>query len=324
MPSSPTSAPITHGTPQLPSSPPPSVVAPQEAMPMATPMASTIVQLTTPLMGGLFLSLKDEYAAWTGGKPNCDLMGLDPSAPMSMHSPNRICPMYTISQVKGYNLQIEGLETKLAPKDSNFLDFTILVFDHLKNMGMDMISDRTDPLKPSNMVSVVKNFAHFSLEYIEAESTSLKSKLDDYDVQNNEVAVCFLLNLLHDDLCKLIQTHKENNDSFPVVWLWLMEIFMTSSFEQYNAIKERLKKHKPSDFFAKDIVLLSQAFQTNAQELEIGGKYDHDLTLKMLQIFLMAGGDGCEAEDYPHTLCNLQDQLSMGLTKVVFRDHGGA
>ena len=188
--------------------------------------------------------------------------------------------------MKGCNLQIKGLETKLAPKDSNFLDFTILVFDHLENMGMDMVSYLLDPLEPANMDYVVKTFTHFSLEYIEKESMSLKSKkLDDYDHQNDQEVVRFLLNLLHDDLHQLIQTCKEDDDSFPVVWLWLVEIIMTSSVECYNTIKDRLKNCKPSNFPTKDIVLLSQDFQTDAQELEISGKYDHDLTLKILQIF---------------------------------------
>ena len=64
----------------------------------------TIVQLTTPIMGGLFLSSKDEYAAWTGGKPKSDWMGLDTSAPMSMCSPNQICPTY-VRHIAGERVQ---------------------------------------------------------------------------------------------------------------------------------------------------------------------------------------------------------------------------
>ena len=139
----------------------------------------TIIWLTTPIMGGLFLSSKDEYAAWTGGKPKPDWMGLNMSAPMSMCSLNQICSMYNTLQVKGYNIRIEGLETKLTLKDSNFLDFTILVFDCLKNTSMDSISYLLDPLEPSNMVSVVKNFAHSTLEYVEKETASLTTKWDE-------------------------------------------------------------------------------------------------------------------------------------------------
>ena len=313
------STPIAQGAPQPPSGPPSGPlpgVAPQQASPTASTTATTIVRPTTPIMGGLFLSSKDEYAAWTGGKPKPDWTGLDSSAPASMCSPNQIRPMYATSQVKGYNLRIEGLETKLTLKDSDFLDFITLVFDRLENTRMDSVSYLPDPLEPTNMVSVVKNFARFTLEYVQTETATLMTMWDDYDRQNDQTAVRFLLNSLHDNLCKLIQTRKESDDSFTVVWLRLVDIIMTSSVERYDAIKDRLKNHKPSDYAGEDIVLLSQDFQTDAQQLEIGGKYDHDLTLKVLQIFLMAGGDGREAEDYRHTLRNIQDDLSTALIKV--------
>ena len=136
---------------------------------------------------------------------------------------------------------------------------------------MDSVSYLPDPLEPTNVVSVVKNFACFTLEYIEKESASLTTMWDDYDHQNDQAVVRFLLNSLHDDLRKLTQTHKEDDDLFTVVWLHLMDIIMTSSVEWYDSIEDRLKAHKPSDYPGEDIVLLSQDFQTNAQELEIGG-----------------------------------------------------
>ena len=65
----------------------------------------------------------------------------------------------------------------MALKDSDFLDFTVLlVFDQLENTGMDSVSYLPDPLEPTNMVSAVKNFVHFTLEYIEKESVSLTTK----------------------------------------------------------------------------------------------------------------------------------------------------
>ena len=152
---------------------------------------------------------------------------------------------------------------------------------------------------------------------MEKESAALTTKWDEYDHQNDQAVVRFLLNSLHDDLCKLIQTHKEDDDSFTVIWLHLIDIIMMSSIEWYDLIKTRIKACKPSDYPGEDIVLLSQDFQTNAQELEIGGKYNHDLTLKILQVFLTAGGDGHEAKDYCHPLHNLQDQLSTALIKVM-------
>ena len=97
--------PITQGTPQPPSGPPSGsspAVALQQALPSASTSAMTIIQPTTPIMGGLFLSSKDEYAAWTGGKPKPDWMGLDTSAPMSMCSLNQI---HYVCHITGERLQ---------------------------------------------------------------------------------------------------------------------------------------------------------------------------------------------------------------------------
>ena len=48
------------------------------------------------------------------------------------------------------------------------------------------------------------------------------------------------------------------------------------------------------------------------------------MTVKILQIFLMAGGGGHEAEDYRPTLHNIQDQLSTGLSKVTTMERDAA
>ena len=45
-------------------------------------------------------------------------------------------------------------------------------------------------------------------------------------------------------------------------------------------------------------------------------QYDHNLTLKILMIFLLVGGDGHEANMYHHELCNLETKLNATL-KIV-------
>ena len=42
------------------------------------PSSGTSITPETPLMGGLTLVTKDEWSAWTGGKPNSSWSGLDP------------------------------------------------------------------------------------------------------------------------------------------------------------------------------------------------------------------------------------------------------
>ena len=55
--------------------------------------------------------------------------------------------------------------------------------------------------------------------------------------------------------------------------------------------------------------------------MTLASQYDHNLTLKMLQIFISAGSDGLEAEDYCHPLCTKHDELAKELETVVHVDY---
>ena len=65
-------------------------------------------------------------------------------------------------------------------------------------------------------------------------------------------------------------------------------------------------------------------FSKDALELMIAGHYDHSLTLHMLEIFLLAGGDGIGGVEFRHPLRNLKDELDAGLVAVTFKDKSAA
>ena len=56
----------------------------------------------------------------------------------------------------------------------------------------------------------------------------------------------------------------------------------------------------------EDTIQLPKDFQNDffkmmrKQEVATTGQYDHNLTLKMLQIFLLGGGNGHEGDEYQH------------------------
>ena len=61
-----------------------------------------IIHLRTPIMGGIIQSLKDEYAAWTGGKPKANWSGLDPTGVTVMRVLTQVQPTYMSSSCKAY------------------------------------------------------------------------------------------------------------------------------------------------------------------------------------------------------------------------------
>ena len=308
----------------LPPQPPPSGgTLPGVALQMASFSAQPMIP-TTPIMGGLVQSSKDEFAAWMGGKPLVDWSGLHPSSSTKLHVPTQAHPTSVSLSAKAYGYHTTGFETKFFTKDKDFMSFSRKVPRHLEDHGMDTISFLPDPLDKNKMISVVKNHARFSLEYAQVEYKKIKNSMDAYDISNHEVAMTFLCNSLDPDLEELLDTHMDEDEAFPIAWLCLMDLIVSSSINKFETIKDRIKKCLPSQYKGQDIIKLSQDFQTDAKELTIAGQYDHNLTLKILQIFLLAGGNGSEAARYHHKLCNLETKLNATLKLVATMEKSDA
>lgn len=105
-----------------------------------------------PTMGNCGKLSKDEWAAWTGGKPNHTWTDLGPKAPTEITSPNQLRPLYASSAQKGHNYRkMTGLETKFDKSD-DLLVFINSIWDHLVDAGMDSIAYLPDPVNATKMV----------------------------------------------------------------------------------------------------------------------------------------------------------------------------
>jgi hypothetical protein len=67
---------------------------------------------------------------------------------------------------------------------------------------------------------------------------------------------------------------------------------------------------------------LAAHFRKDANELTTAGQYDHNLTLGMLKIFLLAGGSG--NEDYRFPLRSVKQKLEEALLDIGFKDKEAA
>ena len=70
----------------------------------------------------------------------------------------------------------------------------------------------------------------------------------------------------------------------------------TTNIEHYKSLKEQVKACHPSQFPGQNMTTLASTFCVYAHELDNAYAYDHNLTLMMLETFLLAGGD--DNEDY--------------------------
>ncbi|KAI2488972.1 hypothetical protein MHU86_25624 [Fragilaria crotonensis] len=208
-----------------------------------------------PIMGNVVLLSKDDWSAWTGGKPLAGWIGLDPSASEELTSPNQLRPVHAGASQKGYNYRRTGLPTPFSPTCS-LVDFQNAVWDHLTDCGMDSIAYLPDPENKLLMTNVVKSHSRYTIQTakaLSAEQLMYKS--------NDRAAVKFVLSSLSPALMSKIQEKTEDSDSFHIVWLQLIKTIQSTSIERFEDLKAAIKARHPSQYAGENLKLLASDFR---------------------------------------------------------------
>jgi hypothetical protein len=146
---------------------------------------------------------------------------------------------------------------------------------------------------------------------------------DKYDHSNNDAAKAYLLDSLAVDLKTTITTELiEDDDSFHVIWLTLMNEIQTQSIERIESIKRQIKERKPQMFPGQDLMKMAVANRADALELTNAGQYEHNLSLDMLKNYLEGGGEG--NEDFRFPLRLLKMELDKELIQIGYMDKDAA
>jgi hypothetical protein len=191
------------------------------------------------------------------------------------------------------------LEIKFG-HDDDLTSFQDAVMDHLINTGMDSISYLPDPKDATKMISIITSHSHFTISSLRTHSRKLKPLFDDYDHKNDKAAKHFLLNSLSKELGGLIKKKTQDDDTFVIVWMLILQSIQSTSIEVFKEIKNRIKARHPLQYSCENLVKLGEHFVDNATLLESASQYDHNLMLHVVKIFLQAGGEGKLAEDFHH------------------------
>ena len=265
---------------------------------------------------------KDEWSAWTGGKPNSTWTGLDASVALLEHtSPNQLRPVYVSSAQKGYNFRRTGFKIPFKPAD-DLISFQNTVWEHLKDTGMDSIAYLKDPTDATKMTNVVKSHARFTVQSAKLLAEAQTPLYDRYDRTNDMAARTYLLASLSTDLSNKVSEKLDDADSFPVVWLQFLKSIQSTSIERFEDLKNNIKARLPSQYPGENLEQLAAHFRKDANELTTAGQYDHNLTLGMLKTFLLAGGSG--NEDFRFPLRSVKQKLEQALLDIGFKDKEAA
>ncbi|KAI2495417.1 hypothetical protein MHU86_19092 [Fragilaria crotonensis] len=241
-----------------------------------------------PIMGNIVSLSRDDWSAWTGGKPAPGWVGLDPAPPTtSRHQINSALSMPPPH--KGYNFRRTGMTTLFTQASS------LLLRDDER---------RQEPLR-----------------YTVATAKTLSSqqilRYDKYDKSNDLAATKFLLSSLDPALMSKIKEKMDDDDSFHVVWLQLIK-----TIERFEDLKAAIKARHPSQYAGENLEALAADYRKDARELTTAGQYDHNLTLTMLKTFLLAGGAG--NEDFRFPLRSTKQRLDQALLDIGYKEKSGA
>jgi hypothetical protein len=158
------------------------VVPPAEA----SPVGSTVTKPDKPTMGNIVSLSKDDWSAWTGGKPASGWMCLDATASDELTSPNQLRPVHASASQKGYNYRRTGMTTPFS-QTSNLVDFQNEVWDHLTDCGMDSIAYLPDPEDSLMMTNVVKSHSRYTIQTAKTLGAPQLLLYDKYDKNNDNI-----------------------------------------------------------------------------------------------------------------------------------------
>ncbi|KAI2509217.1 hypothetical protein MHU86_5227 [Fragilaria crotonensis] len=198
---------------------------------------------------------------------------------------------------KGYNFRRTGHKISFKPSD-DLISFQNVVWDHLKDTGMDSIAYLRDPTDDAKMTNVIKAHARYTVQSAKLLAEAQVQRYDKYDGPTiwQPGPIC----LLHStELSNKVTEKLDDSDSFPVVWLQFLKSIQSTSIERFEDLKAIIKARLPSQYSGENLEQLAAHFRKDANELTTAGQYDHNLTLAMLKIFLLAGGSGNEDFRFP-------------------------
>ena len=200
-----------------------------------------------PLIGGITLVTKDEWSAWTGGKTHHTWTGLDSSIALLDHtSTDQLRPIYVSAAQKGYNFRRTGHKISFKPSD-DLISFQNVVWEHLKDTGLDSIAYLKDPTDHIMMTNVIKAHARYTVQSAKLLTETQVQLYDKHDRTNHMAARTFLLASLPTELSNKRTEKLDDSHSFPVVWLQFLKAIHFTSTERFEDLKGIIKARLPSE-----------------------------------------------------------------------------
>eukprot|EP00978_Attheya_sp_CCMP212_P038048 scaffold184955_cov29-Attheya_sp.AAC.1 len=190
---------------------------------------------------------------------------------------------------------------------------------------MDTITYLPDPEHEQKMTLCLTGHSCYTVDSARIASTAISPNFDRYYIENDKAATLYVLDSVDAILHRKITNRLKDVDSFPALWMILIDEFQSTSIERYDSLKDTIRKLSIHQYAAgQNVSDLAEAFKIAAKELTIAGQYDHNYTLKMLKAFLAASGEGQMADDFRFELRQTRKPLDAALLAIAYKDKEAA
>ena len=224
-------------------------------------------------------------------------------------------PTSITSKAKSRTYRIAGLTNKFT-RTSDLQTFQKRVKKHLVDHGMDTITYVTSPTDAKQVVSIIDHHGLFTLDEGCKAGNDLKTNhFDLYCLDNDNNAKDFLIASVDADIEEQLLDDCDEEDSFVAMWLNLIHIVRSVSILKFEKIKEQVAGRSLSQYAGENIEAICSDWTNDYKELHGARMYDHNLTMKMLERILEAGG-GQDNERFRHPLREVAIKLEAKLLEV--------
>jgi Zinc knuckle len=243
---------------------------------MTEPPTIATETVTVPKMGGIAGG-----DAFTGGTPNLgwtSLVNADPT-PYSL-----LClrPKKNSDAIKAM-LHIIKAPTELFSKGDDLMDYAEERARHFMECGLDTIMYLPSQADENQMVNVLEHYDQVSLKHVIEQSTTYKGHWDDYDTQNDRMAIKAIEASIGKELAHEVRIRKQPTDTAAILWMRILALCQDGSIERYNRMKDQIKALSPTKEAAEDIVSYASKTRKLCHSLIQGQQFEFVIILYIVK-----------------------------------------
>jgi Zinc knuckle len=275
--------------------------------PPETPTSDTSAfAVGSPQMGGVIGG--DPF---TGGAPNLEWTKLASPSP----KPYSILCLRPVNNKSALAAQIHMTKppTTLYAKGDDIVDYAEERARFFKKTGLDTIMYLPSEADKTQMVNVLEDYGQVTLDHVIEQSAVYKTLWDEFDIQNDRLAIEVLEASIDKELARNVRTRKEPSDTAAILWMRILALCNDGSIEKYNRMKDQIKVLSPTKEAGEDVITYSTKVRKLCHALVIGKQFEFVLIIPIVRALCSVS-----VESFRSYFLQVRNKLDKALKEIAF------